>query len=885
MLSYTRYWVIICIFSLIIITEENMAAKKQASKSKTTSNKKPKTSAAKPKTASQQKKGSSQAKRTEPVQKKNDTAARAARNQKAAIILSAVAVIFLAATFIKGEHVWLAFHNAIFGVFGICSFAWPLMLLYLVAIIASDKSLKSLKGKLIGASLFTCLLSGTVHIFSDALYVGDIKDQIEYVWELRESITVQSGGVVGVLFGGIPELLFGKAAAAVVLFVLLFVTIMFVTGGTLLGIYLFIKERVDSAKEKKKAQEENDNSDFDENLPPQKPGKKFIPLDVGPDKFGSEPDEMYIEELVGNAQKEDIKRTPKEPKPFNDVVSEHDVSSAEPEIQIDDIIKKVNGTKAKEKLAEKTKKTEKSEKENKADEPAQVFHTYQKPSVECLKYANNANAANYENELKTNAQKLVDTLNSFGVSTRIVDICRGPAVTRYELQPAAGVKISKITSLADDIALALAASGVRIEAPIPNKSAIGIEIPNKNRATVSLREIIETPVYKNAKSKLNVGLGKDITGNTICADIAKMPHLLIAGTTGSGKSVCLNSMIVSILYNSTPDEVKMLMIDPKQVEFTVYNGIPHLLVPVVSDPRKAAGALGWAVTEMLQRYKLFSENSVRDIKGYNKLAETSETMTPMPQIVIFIDELSDLMMAAPNEVEDSICRLAQMARAAGMHLVIATQRPSVNVITGIIKANIPSRIALSVSSQVDSRTIIDIAGAEKLLGNGDMLFSPVGVSKPVRVQGCFLSDEEVEGVVKFIKSQGEEKKYDEKVIEEIERQAAMEKKPSSSSSSSDSDSDDGSDEMIPKAIEIVVEAQMASTTLLQRKLKLGYARAARIIDELEQRQIVGPFEGSKPRKVLISKQQWLEMNALANASAPIENPIEPEDEYFEDEEE
>jgi len=594
---------------------------------------------------------------------------------------------------------------------------------------------------------------------------------------------------------------------------------------------------------------------------------------------------MYIEELVGNAEKKDITPRSKSPKPFVDVKPEPEISAADPALPLDEIIKKVNSSvKPKDKPAEKEKtEPKKDTKAGKTDEPVQVFHTYQKPPIECLKYANNAGAMNYEEELKNNATKLVETLNSFGVSTKIVDICRGPSVTRYELQPAAGVKISKITSLADDIALALASSGVRIEAPIPNKSAIGIEIPNKNRATVSLREIIETPVYKNAKSKLNVGLGKDITGNTICADIAKMPHLLIAGTTGSGKSVCLNAMIVSILYNSNPDEVKLLMIDPKQVEFTVYNGIPHLLVPVVSDPRKAAGALGWAVTEMLQRYKMFSENAVRDIKGYNKLAATSETLTPMPHIVIFIDELSDLMMAAPNEVEDSICRLAQMARAAGMHLVIATQRPSVNVITGIIKANIPSRIALSVSSQVDSRTIIDTAGAEKLLGYGDMLFSPVGVSKPIRVQGCFLSDEEVESVVKFIKTQGEEKKYDEKVMEEIERQAVIEKKPSASSSS-DGDSGEGGDEMIPKAIEVVVEAQMASTTLLQRKLKLGYARAARIIDELEQRGIVGPFEGSKPRKVLISKQQWMEMNALGNASAPIENPIET-DAYEEDDEE
>ena len=484
---------------------------------------------------------------------------------------------------------------------------------------------------------------------------------------------------------------------------------------------------------------------------------------------------------------------------------------------------------------------------------------------------------NYDQELKLNAQKLEDTLTSFGVRTKLVDICRGPSVTRYELQPAPGVKISKITGLSDDIALALAASGVRIEAPIPNKSAVGIEIPNKNRATVSLREIVETAQYKTQveKSKLSVALGKDITGETIIADLAKMPHLLIAGTTGSGKSVCLNAMIVSILFNASPDEVKLLMIDPKQVEFTVYNGIPHLLVPVVSDPRKAAGALGWAVTEMLKRYKMFSEKNVRDIKGYNRLAREDDTLEVMPQVVIFIDELSDLMMAAPNEVEDSICRLAQMARAAGMHLVIATQRPSVNVITGIIKANIPSRIALSVSSQVDSRTIIDASGAEKLLGNGDMLFNPVGVSKPVRVQGCFLSDTEVENVVNFIKEQ-ESSSYDDQVMEEIERQAAMEKKkPAASEDSGDSDS---SDEMLPKAIEVIVENQMASTTLLQRKLKLGYARAARLMDALEEKGVVGPFEGSKPRKVLISKQQWMEMNALGNASPAREKPYGQDDE-------
>lgn len=867
-----------------------MAANNQ-NKKKNTSSAKKKTTSSKPKNSSQNKRptASKQTKKStadsrQNFERRKRTVSPEVYRQRVAIILSAVTAILLAATFIKGERVWLAFHNFLFGLSGICAYVWPLMLIYIVFTIVSEKSVKALRGRLIGASLATAILSGIVHVFSDALYAGEIKDQIEYVWNLRDTVTVHSGGVIGAVFGGVPEMLFGKTAAAIVLIVLFLATIMFVTGGTLLGIYLAIKEKIDSAKQIHKDHREELESEGQTSFIRKK--KPYVPVDIGPEAYGAEQDdEMYIDELVGNAKKQDIKPTKSEVKKFDDIKPEPEVSAVEPQLPLDEIIKKVNGTsKPKDKPKAEPKNENKPEKTAKNNEPAQVFHTYQKPPVECLEYANNAGAMNYEEELKNNATKLVDTLNSFGVSTKIVDICRGPSVTRYELQPAAGVKISKITSLSDDIALALAASGVRIEAPIPNKSAIGIEIPNKNRATVSLREIIETPVYKNAKSKLNVALGKDITGNTICADIAKMPHLLIAGTTGSGKSVCLNSMIVSILYNSNPDEVKLLMIDPKQVEFTIYNGIPHLLVPVVSDPRKAAGALGWAVTEMLQRYKMFSENAVRDIKGFNKLAETSETLTPMPHIVIFIDELSDLMMAAPNEVEDSICRLAQMARAAGMHLVIATQRPSVNVITGIIKANIPSRIALSVSSQVDSRTIIDTAGAEKLLGYGDMLFSPVGVSKPIRVQGCFLSDEEVESVVKFIKNQGEEKKYDESVMEEIERQAVIEKKPSASSSSSDSDSGDGGDEMIPKAIEVVVEAQMASTTLLQRKLKLGYARAARIIDELEQRQIVGPFEGSKPRKVLISKQQWMEMNALGNASAPIENPIETET-FDEDEEE
>ena len=812
--------------------------------------------------------------------------------QRTAIILGGIAVIFLAATLIKGEHLWLGIHNFIFGLFGITAFAWPVMLLYITVVIASNRSMISVRSNILGASAFTLLLSGFVHLVSDSVDLETIGEQFAAVWELREKVTFTSGGITGVIFGGLPEMFFGKAAAIIVVLVLILVVFMIVTGTTLLGIYILAKDALKKAQGIK--EKRNEEKPERENRFAIRNEKKFIPVDLGPE-FEDPQEDMYIEELVGNAKKQELAPNRKQPKPFLDI-STGEVFN-EPPVAIDDIIRKANSEQERKsakkadehkkdslrvKVVKEEKEVKSTETEKVSEEPVSVFKVYQKPGVDCLNLAKNSGSDNYEDELKYNATKLVDTLNSFGVATKIVDICRGPSVTRYELQPAPGVKISKITGLADDIALALASAGVRIEAPIPNKSAVGIEVPNKNKSMVSLREIIETPIYKNAKSKLNVALGKDITGNVICADVAKMPHLLIAGTTGSGKSVCLNSMIVSILFNATPDEVKLVMIDPKQVEFTVYNGIPHLLVPVVSDPRKAAGALGWAVTEMLQRYKMFSEKSVRDIKGYNKLAETDNTITPMPHIVIFIDELSDLMMAAPNEVEDSICRLAQMARAAGMHLVIATQRPSVNVITGVIKANIPSRIALSVSSQIDSRTIIDAAGAEKLLGNGDMLFSPVGISKPVRVQGCFLSDEEVENVVKFIKSQSDEKKYDENVMQEIERQAAMETSKKSSSAAASADSDDSSgDEMMPKAIEVVVEAQMASTTLLQRKLKLGYARAARIVDELEQRGIVGPFEGAKPRKVLISKQQWMEMNALANSSAPIENPIETE-EYIEE---
>lgn len=463
-------------------------------------------------------------------------------------------------------------------------------------------------------------------------------------------------------------------------------------------------------------------------------------------------------------------------------------------------------------------------------------------------------------EIESNAEKLVNTLKSFGVQTKFLEASRGPSVTRYELQPAPGVKIAKITGLVDDIALNLAAAGVRIEAPIPNKAAVGIEVPNKTVESVPFREMVESKAFTETKSKLGAVLGKSISGEVVIADIAKMPHILIAGTTGSGKSVCVNSIIMSILFRSTPDDVRLLMIDPKAVEFMIYNGIPHLLIPVVTDPKKAAGALAWAVTEMLHRYKLFSDHNVRDLGGYNALAKNREDLEPLPQVVIFIDELADLMMASPGEVEDSICRLAQMARAAGMHLVIATQRPSVNVVTGVIKANIPSRIALKVASQVDSRTILDSAGAEKLLGKGDMLYFPVGMPKPLRVQGCWVSDKEVERVVDFIKNSFI-LDYDQDVMDEIEKQAEL--AAQKNGKNKEKDEEDGgefllNDDKLDEAIEAVIEAGQASTSYLQRKLKLGYGRAARLIDTMEQLGVVGPYEGSKPRQVVMTKQEWYE---------------------------
>ncbi|MDE6774763.1 MAG: DNA translocase FtsK, partial [Ruminococcus sp.] len=479
---------------------------------------------------------------------------------------------------------------------------------------------------------------------------------------------------------------------------------------------------------------------------------------------------------------------------------------------------------------------------------------YQLPDIELLTKPDNlSNSAEAAAEMREKADKIVNTFKSFGVEVSIKDIYRGPTITRYEIQPGVGVKVSKIRGLEDDIALSLAAHGVRIEAPVPGKAAVGIEVPNVNKDTVTLYEILHSSGFRNAESKLAFAVGKDITGNAIIGDITKMPHVIIAGTTGSGKSVCTRSIIMSILYNAKPDEVKMILIDPKVVEFKVFENLPHLLIPIVTDVKKAAGALNWAVNEMMRRYNTFADSGVNDLKSYNEFAKEEE-ITPMPQVVVFIDELADMMLVAGKDVEDSICRLAQMGRAAGIHLVVATQRPTTDVITGLIKANIPSRIALSVKSQIDSRTIIDMGGADKLLGNGDMLYMPIGVSKPVRIQGCFASSKDINNTLDFIRSQATGE-YDQNILDAVENFVPQTK--GDHGSISESGFDAGSDEdYIIRGAEVAVNAGQVSTTLLQRKLKLGYARASRIMDALEERGIVGPAEGAKPRKVLMSKLQY-----------------------------
>lgn len=758
-------------------------------------------------------------------------------NQVWSVIIFAVAILFTCLVFIKGENVWLFLHNFVQGLFGIMAFFWPMLLFYIAVNTAMTQPKEKKSVKIILSAIVIFLACTSLYIFESKPDFGGL-NYFQSLAELYKKGAQNSGAGLfsGIL--GIPFVyLFGEVGAKIIAVLLLFVAIMLLTGTSLTTLYKLAKKAVVFAinEVKKCCLKDELEEALDKNCP-----KNHTELPEHPVRSN-----LILDDVKENSEKKS-KKTKKD-----DLFENSAEQAAEAFIQ-------KNKKKKKESL-----EFEASEVKLTPDKTQEGSYNY--PPATLLEPTKEQNQADIRHELQTNGQMLVDTLNSFSVQTKIVDISRGPAVTRYELQPAAGVKISKITNLADDIALNLAALGVRIEAPIPGKAAVGIEIPNKIVNIVKMRELLNSDEFVKSTSKLTVILGKDIAGNVTVADLAKMPHLLIAGSTGSGKSVCINSFIISLLYKASPEEVRLLMVDPKVVELGIYNGIPHLLVPVVTDPRKAAGALNWAVTEMLKRYNIFAENNVRDLTSYNKMVQNKiktgsfdendeEKLEMMPQIVIIIDELADLMMAAPNEVEDAICRLAQMARAAGMHLVIATQRPSVDVITGTIKANIPSRIALSVSSQVDSRTILDSSGAEKLLGRGDMLFSPIGASKPLRVQGCFLTDKEIENVLDFIKNNGENE-YDQRVIEEIEKNAVLEP-------AKDEKSDDKvQDPMLEEAIKCIMEVGQASTSLLQRRLRLGYARAGRLIDEMERMGIVGPHEGSKPRQILMRNYQFNEKNA------------------------
>lgn len=794
------------------------------------------------------------------------------RRQLLSVIWFAVAVFLLCVVFIPGQNVWLAIHNFIFGVFGVTAYFYPFLLGFVAVLFAMDKIGGSMNAKVIESGILVILVGAAVDIFTKHNAALTFWQHLTAAY--KSGSHLKSGGFLGALVGQPLYLAFGKTGAAITAILLIFVFLMIITGTTLMSLFRTIARPVKSISEQAenayqaRLERESEEAQSGKQLKVIKGFNVDIPVDDIPEKRNIPKTSLDEKQrkVVSAYYGETVESEPESP------------AATEPEEKTDDIKPEIEtALKAAKNEAEAEKRVIPTEKPAEPTKPAEFSvpeketepkaEGYSYPPLSLLNKSKATDTAALSAELDHTAGHLVDTLKSFGVETRIVDISRGPTVTRYELQPCAGVKISKITNLADDIALNLATAGVRIEAPIPNKAAVGIEVPNKASAVVGVRGILESPAFINAKSKLTVALGRDIGGNVVVTDIAKMPHGLIAGATGSGKSVCINSIIISLLYKATPDEVKLLMIDPKVVELGIYNGIPHLLVPVVTDPRKAAGALGWSVTEMERRYKMFADRGVRDLAGYNKFVENlgDPEVQKMPHIVIIIDELADLMMTAPNEVEDSINRIAAKARAAGMHLIIATQRPSVDVVTGVIKANIPTRIAFAVSSQIDSRTILDSAGAEKLLGRGDMLFSPVGSTKPNRIQGCFVSDEEVEAVVDYIKSD-HTVDYDDDVMVEIERQAAIEKKQKTGLPE---DGPEG-DPMLDEAIKVVVENGMASTSLLQRKLKLGYARAARIVDEMEQRGVVGPYEGSKPRKVLVSKEQLLEREAAGEVNETAE---------------
>ncbi len=711
------------------------------------------------------------------------------------------------------------------------------------------------------ALLLVPLLGSLLHLLlSHAGYTPGV-DMVKSLWADGQAV-IGGGLVSGAIAVGLKAV-FGKVISAIILIVLLLAALMGAAHLTLADVQSAIRER-------EQYDEDEDEDEIPDQIPvsprqraiesgPRRPRRPVIdfPLDDEtqplPEKKPAEP---VVTELDPPEKKSFFTRKSAEVRTPAEVL---DPTQAQQEDKPPVEEKKPRRRKEKEispeDVAAATEQVTKEieEKQNTEEE------TYQYPPITLLDENNTNNVTEVGAELRNNSRRLAETLRSFGVDATAGEVVHGPSVTRYEFTLDQGVKLSKITNLSDDIALALGASGVRI-APIPNKiSVVGIEVPNKAVTAVRIRDVIESRTFTEHKSRVAFSVGKDIGGNNIVGDISRLPHVLIAGTTGSGKSVCTNSLIISLLYKSTPDEVRFIMVDPKMVELAPYNGIPHLLIPVVTDPKKAAGALQWAVFEMMKRYKIFSEKGVKDLAGFNALAETDPELKKLPTVVVVIDELADLMLVAAKEVEESICRVAQMGRAAGMHLVIATQRPSADVITGLMKANIPSRIAFAVASSLESRIILDTTGAEKLVGKGDMLYFPLGMQKPLRVQGCFITPEEIERVVAFVKQSGEAN-YDQGVIDQIDAAIKKDEKGKGSSAAAEEDAADGDgDELLPAAVDVVLEVGQASVSMLQRRLKLGYSRAARLVDQMEERGIVGPFEGSKPRQLLITKAQWQEM--------------------------
>lgn len=861
-----------------------MAAQKKGSKpapKQTAAKKKP---AQKPAQAA--KKNTKQQKpQSKPPQSNSMTAVRERENRRFwSYILFFFGILELLITFVEGDGLWKWLHELNRGLFGVTVFLFAPMIIYVALMIASDVTHNKVIAKVVEGSVLMLLISGMAQI----IQVGSVDGSsfwLKLVGLFNDGKQLRGGGLTSALLGWPLLSLFKRVGAGIVIVLVAFTFIMLLTNVTLPQLLKaiskpFVKsyeavneERIERAAQPPKPPREKKE--------PKRNGRvdiaKFYP-DDGPDTAAEA--FVPVAEAEEATDKVDASKIDMPVHPVKAPVITHEkleeTAKTTDNEELKKIIENAIGDSREEKKSkdepvkppvvnvDKNGQTTFFEKDNK-------ISAYVYPPVDILKYAKNPVASEIvQQEIQEKSAKLVETLETYGAKTRIVGIHRGPSVTRYELQPAAGVRVSKITGLADDIALNLAAMSVRIEAPVPGKACIGIEVPNDHRDTVSLRELIDSDEYRKAKGKLTFAVGKDIEGNIIIGDIAKMPHMLVAGTTGSGKSVFTNSIILSILYHASPDEVKLILIDPKKVEFPIYNKIPHLLIPVVTEPLKAAGALGWAVNEMNKRYLMFEANNVKNLQEFNDMVleerskpveeqdEVRAKIDLLPQIVIVVDEFADLMMAARSEVEDSVLRLAQLARAAGIHMIIATQSPRADVLTGLIKSNIPSRVSLSVSSNVDSRVILDESGAEKLLGNGDLLYKPVGVKKPIRMQSGYAATSEIREVVNFLKNE-HTAEYSDEVIAEVEENTPQPK--DSGSAGSDNVSVNPDDDLVNQAISIIVQTNNASTAFLQRKLKLGFPRAARIMDEIEEMGIIGPQEGSKARKINITKEEWAEMQA------------------------